>query len=125
MKKLLLFLTLSLAIGNLSFAAADDVLTSVQKELYALEQKEIARFKVEERNAAASTQNYINYMNMIDTANNKISELELTEPTSIYAKENKAIAAKYKNIVKELEKKAQEEKRKVDEFNQLKQIMNY
>lgn len=125
MKKILLILALLLSLGSLSYGGVSDTLTSIEKELQVLESKEKERFKVEEKNAINSANRYKNYAKMISTSTDRVNNLKESESTALFPKENKVISKKYSNLVKLLEKEAMIEKKKVDEFNQLKKIMNY
>ncbi len=125
MKKLLIIMVMGLLFNNISYSNVSAKLANIQKELEILEQNEINKFKAEEKKSLLSQKNYDNYIMMITASSSKVEEMNANVSTSLFPKEVKELIKKYETFIRDTTKEAALEKRKVDEFNQLKSILGY
>ncbi len=125
MKKISIVLVMVFSLSSLSYSNALAKLSAIQKELELLEQKEINKFKAEEKNAEQSKMRYDNYLMMMSESNKKIELMNSSLSTSLFPKETKKLIEKYESFAKLIKREASVEKKKIDEFNQLKNILGY
>ncbi len=125
MKKISIVLVMVFSLSSLSYSNASAKLSAIQKELELLEQKEINKFKAEEKNAEQSKMRYDNYLMMMSESNKKIELMNSSLSTSLFPKETKKLIEKYESFAKLIKREASVEKKKIDEFNQLKNILGY
>ena len=125
MKKLRLLFCVSLLASSVAYANVEATLESINNEMQALEIKEKQKFKLEEEKAKQSEIKYNTFVAESETVNTKILELESSLEQSFYPEEQKALLNSYKSISKELKVAISDEGQKIEEFNQLKQILGY
>ncbi|MGL5655639.1 MAG: adhesion protein FadA [Fusobacteriaceae bacterium] len=127
MKKLMMTLALLGALTTVTYSESDirNSLKSIENEFKLLEQREKEKFREEEEKNKVSQQKYSSYALMINKINERLTALNVSEKTSFFPQEQKKLSENYKKIDKELRIGATEEKRKIEEFNQLKSILGY
>jgi hypothetical protein len=125
MKKLRLLLCISLLVSSVTYANIEATLESINNEMQALEIKEKQKFKLEEEKAKQSEIKYTTFVAESEIVNTKILELESSLEQSFYPEEQKSLLNSYKSISKELKEAISIEGQKIQEFNQLKQILGY
>lgn len=127
MKKLVIFLGLMLVLTSLTYSSTNIELSlgNIEKEFKLLEQKEKEKFKGEEKKAQVSQQKYQNYVTMINTINERVASLQASEKTSFFPQQYRALLENYKKLDKELRVSAANEKKQIEEFNQLKSVLGY
>ena len=112
MKKKLAVLLGVLVLSSVSFAAPAKVtngsiensLSSLESQLNQLNQLEDKKFREQEAQANAASQEIAKYTEMQAKIDERIAEIESKSDSSIFSKELKAKAAEYKNLKAQLEK---------------------
>lgn len=125
MKKMRMLLCISILATNVAYADIATTLESIDKEMKNLEIKEQQKFKIEETAAKQATIRYTNYVEYEATVTTKIAELESSMEQSFFPSEQKTILNSYKATSKELKQAIATEGQRIEEFNQLKQILGY
>lgn len=127
MKKIIISLGLMLTLSSLGYSSTNIELSlgNIEKEFKLLEQKEKEKFKGEEKKAQISQQKYNKYVEMITVIGERVSSLQASEKTSFFPQQQKELLENYKKLDKELRVSAGNEKKQIEEFNQLKSILGY
>lgn len=127
MKKLIISLGLLFALSSMVYPSTNIELSlgNIEKEFKLLEQKEKEKFNQEEKKAQISQQKYNNYITMINTISERITSLQANEKTSFFPQQQKGLLENYRKLDKELKISAGNEKKQIEEFNQLKSILGY
>lgn len=127
MKKLIISLGLLFALSSMAYSSTNIELSlgNIEKEFKLLEQKEKEKFKQEEKKAQVSQQKYSSYVTMINTISDRMKSLQASEKTSFFPQQQKGLLENYKKLDKELRISAGNEKKQIEEFNQLKAILGY
>lgn len=127
MKKLLLITAIITA--TTAYSATPDYITkslkNLENEINILNQKEANKFKEEEKKNALSVQRYSNYVKMINQINSRIEYLNANMSTSFFSREQKSVLDRFQKLDKQLRDAAEMERKKIDEFKQLKAILGY
>lgn len=127
MKKVIISLGIMLVLSSLSYSSPNIELSlgNIEKEFKILEQKEKEKFKGEERKAQISQQKYNDYVLMINTIGERVSLLQASEKKSFFPQQHKTLLDNYRKLDRELRVSAGNEKKQIEEFNQLRSILGY
>ena len=132
MKKKLAVLLGGLVLSSVSFAAPAKVtngsiensLSSLESQLNQLNQLEDKKFREQEAQANAASQEIAKYTEMQAKIDERIAEIESKSDSSIFSKELKAKAAEYKNLKAQLEKEIARKQQIVENFELIKSLRN-
>ena len=132
MKKKLAVLLGVLVLSSVSFAALAKVtngsiensLSSLESQLNQLNQLEDKKFREQEAQANAASQEIAKYTEMQAKIDERIAEIESKSDSSIFSKELKAKAAEYKNLKAQLEKEIARKQQIVENFELIKSLRN-
>ena len=132
MKKKLAVLLGVLVLSSVSFAAPAKVtngsiensLSSLESQLNQLNQLEDKKFREQEAQANAASQEIAKYTEMQAKIDERIAEIESKSDSSIFSKELKAKAAEYKNLKAQLEKEISRKQQIVENFELIKSLRN-
>ncbi len=132
MKKKLTVLLGVLVLSSVSFAAPAKVtngsiensLSSLESQLNQLNQLEDKKFREQEAQANAASQEIAKYTEMQAKIDERIAEIESKSDSSIFSKELKAKAAEYKNLKAQLEKEIARKQQIVENFELIKSLRN-
>ena len=132
MKKKLAVLLGVLVLSSVSFAAPAKVtngsiensLSSLESQLNQLNQLEDKKFREQEAQANAASQEIAKYTEMQAKIDERIAESESKSDSSIFSKELKAKAAEYKNLKDQLEKEIARKQQIVENFELIKSLRN-
>jgi hypothetical protein cdivTM_05680 len=132
MKKKLAVLLGVLVLSSVSFAAPAKVtngsiensLSSLESQLNQLNQLEDKKFREQEAQANAASQEIAKYTEMQAKIDERIAEIESKSDSSIFSKELKAKAAEYKNLKAQLEKEIARKQQIVENFELIKSLRN-
>ena len=132
MKKKLAVLLGVLELSSVSFAAPAKVtngsiensLSSLESQLNQLNQLEDKKFREQEAQANAASQEIAKYTEMQAKIDERIAEIESKSDSSIFSKELKAKAAEYKNLKAQLEKEIARKQQIVENFELIKSLRN-
>ena len=130
MKKKLAVLLGVLVLSSVSFAAPAKVtngsiensLSSLESQLNQLNQLEDKKFREQEAQANAASQEIAKYTEMQAKIDERIAEIESKSDSSIFSKELKAKAAEYKNLKAQLEKEIARKQQIVENFELIKSL---
>lgn len=127
MKKLIISFGLLYVLSSMAYSSTSIELNlgNIEKEFKLLEQKEKEKFNQEEKKAQISQQKYSNYVTMINTISERMTSLQASEKTSFFPQQQKGLLENYRKLDKELRVSAGNEKKQIEEFNQLKSILGY
>ena len=133
MKKKLAVLLGVLVLSSVSFAAPakstsggsiENSLSSLESQLNQLNQLEDKKFREQEAQANAASQEIAKYTEMQAKIDERIAEIESKSDSSIFSKELKAKAAEYKNLKAQLEKEIARKQQIVENFELIKSLRN-
>ena len=132
MKKKLAVLLGVLVLSSVSFAAPAKVtngsiensLNNLENQLNKLQQMEDAKYREQEAQANAASQEIAKYTEMQAKIDERIAEIESKSDSSIFSKELKAKAAEYKNLKAQLEKEIARKQQIVENFELIKSLRN-
>ena len=132
MKKKLAVLLGVLVLSSVSFAAPAKVTngsienswSSLESQLNQLNQLEDKKFREQEAQANAASQEIAKYTEMQAKIDERIAEIESKSDSSIFSKELKAKAAEYKNLKAQLEKEIARKQQIVENFELIKSLRN-